>query len=87
VISEFDRKKIPKAVLAKCEWGHDDYSLEIQNLPAKAPEESNAGILPAPETDGTPAPRCGTPRPLTKPQRCKQAADGRSLFDLTETEK
>jgi adenine-specific DNA-methyltransferase len=27
-------KKIPKAVLNKCEWGHDDYSLEIRNLPA-----------------------------------------------------
>jgi adenine-specific DNA-methyltransferase len=27
-------KKIPKAVLTKCEWGHDDYSLEINNLPA-----------------------------------------------------
>ncbi len=40
-------KKIPKAVLAKCEWGHDDYSLEIQHLPVKAPEHSNAGILPA----------------------------------------
>jgi len=26
-------KKIPKAVLKKCEWGHDDYSLEINNLP------------------------------------------------------
>ncbi len=31
-------KKIPKAVLKKCEWGHDDYSLEIKNLP-DAPEE------------------------------------------------
>lgn len=30
-------KKIPKAVLKKCEWGHDDYSLEVNNLPA-APE-------------------------------------------------
>lgn len=30
-------KKIPKAVLAKCEWGHDDYSLHVENLP-KAPE-------------------------------------------------
>ncbi len=30
-------KKIPKSVLNKCEWGHDDYSLEIQNLP-KAPK-------------------------------------------------
>jgi len=31
-------KKIPKTVLKKCEWGHDDYSLEIENLP-KAPSE------------------------------------------------
>ena len=30
-------KKIPKAVLNKCEWGHDDYSLEIKNLPAADP--------------------------------------------------
>ena len=30
-------KKIPKAVLHKCEWGHDDYSLEIKNLPAAPP--------------------------------------------------
>jgi len=36
-VSQFDNltvKKIPKAVLRKCEWGHDDYSLEIENLPA-----------------------------------------------------
>jgi adenine-specific DNA-methyltransferase len=26
-------KKIPKAVLDRCEWGRDDYSLEVQNLP------------------------------------------------------
>jgi adenine-specific DNA-methyltransferase len=31
-------KKIPKAVLKKCEWGHDDYSLEVENLP-EAPAE------------------------------------------------
>lgn len=29
-------KKIPKAVLSRCEWGHDDYSLQVENLP-KAP--------------------------------------------------
>jgi adenine-specific DNA-methyltransferase len=29
-------KKIPKTVLTRCEWGHDDYSLKIENLP-KAP--------------------------------------------------
>jgi adenine-specific DNA-methyltransferase len=33
-------KKIPKAVLNRCEWGHDDYSLEIKNLPMKATEEN-----------------------------------------------
>lgn len=27
-------KKIPNAVLARCEWGHDDYSLQIKNLPS-----------------------------------------------------
>lgn len=27
-------KKIPRAVMDKCEWGKDDYSLEIKNLPA-----------------------------------------------------
>lgn len=26
-------KKIPKMVLQKCEWGHDDYSLNVENLP------------------------------------------------------
>lgn len=26
-------KKIPKQVLSRCEWGHDDYSLQVENLP------------------------------------------------------
>ncbi len=30
-------KKIPKMVLNRCEWGHDDYSLEIKNLPQAHP--------------------------------------------------
>ena len=30
-------KKIPKMVLARCEWGHDDYSLNVANLPIAAP--------------------------------------------------
>lgn len=28
-------KKIPKMVLSRCEWGHDDYSLNVENLPMK----------------------------------------------------
>jgi adenine-specific DNA-methyltransferase len=31
-------KKIPRQVLSRCEWGHDDYSLRVENLP-KAPEK------------------------------------------------
>lgn len=31
-------KKIPKQILSRCEWGHDDYSLKIENLPKAPPE-------------------------------------------------
>jgi len=30
-------KKIPKMVLSRCEWGHDDYSLSVENLPMASP--------------------------------------------------
>lgn len=30
-------KKIPKQVLHRCEWGHDDYSLKVENLPQAPP--------------------------------------------------
>lgn len=32
-------KKIPRAVMQKCEWGKDDYSLEIKALPDARPSE------------------------------------------------
>ena len=32
-------KKIPKTVLTRCEWGRDDYSLEIQDLPLSTPKQ------------------------------------------------
>lgn len=44
-VSQFENltvKKIPKAVLKKCEWGHDDYSLEIRNLPVRIEERLTA---------------------------------------------
>jgi adenine-specific DNA-methyltransferase len=31
-------KKIPKHILSRCEWGHDDYSLKVENLP-QAPQK------------------------------------------------
>lgn len=51
-------KKIPKTVLHKCEWNHDDYSLEINNLP-KAPPQ------PEPEKE--------KPKQRTKEQRRAEA--------------
>jgi adenine-specific DNA-methyltransferase len=39
-------KKIPNTVLAKCEWGKDDYSLQIENLPmAKKPEKRQPDLF------------------------------------------
>lgn len=35
-------RKIPKAVLTKCEWGRDDYSLTINELPLEEPKPSSA---------------------------------------------
>ncbi|MGL6077100.1 MAG: site-specific DNA-methyltransferase [Fimbriiglobus sp.] len=37
-------KKIPKAVLHKCEWGHDDYSLKVENLP-KPPKKKRTSLF------------------------------------------
>jgi adenine-specific DNA-methyltransferase len=46
-------KKIPKTIQHRCEWGQDDYSLEIRNLPAAASKEPD----PAPQSDGNGSPR------------------------------
>jgi adenine-specific DNA-methyltransferase len=42
-------KKIPQAVLRKCEWSHDDYSLNVANLP-EAPRLTDADDAPARST-------------------------------------
>lgn len=46
-------KKIPKMVLQKCEWGHDDYSLNVENLPqakkVAPPKPPQAGLFDAGE--------------------------------------
>jgi adenine-specific DNA-methyltransferase len=41
-------KKLPQAVLRKCEWGHDDYSLNVANLP-EAPRLGVSDDAPVPE--------------------------------------
>ena len=62
-------KKIPKAVLSRCEWGEDDYSLEIRSLPMK-PAEDDLEAQTSP---------FGT-KPRTKAERREQAQA--TLFDL-----
>ena len=37
-------KKIPKMVLARCEWGHDDYSLNVANLPMAKPDPVESSV-------------------------------------------
>jgi adenine-specific DNA-methyltransferase len=37
-------RKIPNAVLSRCEWGHDDYSLSVANLPPPAQMEPMANL-------------------------------------------
>ena len=62
-------KKIPKMILKRCEWGHDDYSLNVANLPM-AEEE--------------PEPRSSENQPAatTKPVKRKSAAENQDgLFD------
>jgi len=38
-------KKIPKAVLSRCEWGKDDYSLKVENLPKAPPKPGQQNLF------------------------------------------
>jgi adenine-specific DNA-methyltransferase len=38
-------KKIPKTVLARCEWGHNDYSLQVKNLPQAPPRQGQQELF------------------------------------------
>jgi adenine-specific DNA-methyltransferase len=38
-------KKIPKQVLSRCEWGHDDYSLQVENLPKASPKMGQQALF------------------------------------------
>src|SRR5258708_18944634 len=40
-------KKIPNHIRSRCEWGHDDYSLNVENLPnapSRSKSEAPAGV-------------------------------------------
>ena len=65
-------KKIPKAVLSRCEWGRDDYSLEIAHLPMREAVSDQRSEVSEEDTAGNPR------KSRTKEERRAQA----SLFDL-----
>ena len=33
------------AVAVRCEWGHDDYSLRVENLPKAPPKKGQQGLF------------------------------------------
>ncbi len=53
-------RKIPQAVLNRCEWGKDDYSLKISALPMIADDEAE-DISPAPKSRAKAKPNDATP--------------------------
>jgi adenine-specific DNA-methyltransferase len=50
-------KKIPKAVLSRCEWGKDDYSLRVENLPKAPPPKGQMELIPTDDGDGAKSPQ------------------------------
>lgn len=73
-------RKIPNAVLQKCEWGKDDYSLSISSLPAAPPEDDEAETA---GVDATPARPARAPRGgRAASPRDDKARLQPSLFDL-----
>lgn len=76
-VSQFENltvKKIPKAVLKKCEWGHDDYSLEIRNLPVRMDEELNRQDAKSAKEEGN--------RPVRRFGKGKAQDQGPTLFGM-----
>lgn len=77
-------KKIPKAVLHKCQWGLDDYSLEIKSLPpAPEPEPGEPHFRAAGDDTVINNRRCLTTRGAVMAKKSKKAPVVRSspLYD------
>ncbi|MRN65417.1 site-specific DNA-methyltransferase [Brucella sp. 10RB9213] len=66
-------RKIPQAVLRKCEWGKDDYSLNVANLP-EAPPEPEEPDDAAPMSTARPAQERGNGKAVTQKDLFSQEA-------------
>jgi len=77
-------KKIPQAVLHRCEWGRDDYSLNVNALPDPEPEpdqdneESAESMASAEDTSDAVTPRPATRR--GRPRRRSSTMQELPLF-------
>jgi len=74
-VEDFDNltvTKIPHAILSRCEWGKDDYSLKIASLPTVVNSEREP-----PDDDPEP-----TPKPAGRASRGQKAQP--TLFDSGE---
>ncbi|MCB9905258.1 MAG: site-specific DNA-methyltransferase [Planctomycetes bacterium] len=74
-------KKIPQAVLSRCEWGRDDYSLNVEALPpAEAAAELEEDADQA--ESGEDAPTAGRRRKAKRKAKRKTAMQDLPLLDL-----
>jgi adenine-specific DNA-methyltransferase len=79
-------KKIPQAVLHRCEWGRDDYSLNVNALPVPEPEpdqsheESAESMASADDTS-----EAVTPRPTTRQGRPRRRSSTMQELPLFAT--
>ena len=67
IFANLTLKKIPQAVLHRCEWGRDDYSLNVNGLPDAEPEpaQSNEESAESSSSSDTTA-EAVIPRPATQ---------------------
>jgi len=44
-LSQFDDQENPEGVVERCEWGEDDYSLQVENLPKAPPPKGQMELI------------------------------------------
>ncbi len=79
-------RKIPMAVLTRCEWGKDDYSLNVANLP-KAPEPKQTDLPePASESAHADSPPA-SPADAKKRRVKRELKENMELFGIARDDK
>jgi adenine-specific DNA-methyltransferase len=75
-------KKIPQAVLSRCEWGRDDYSLNVDALPpVQVVEEQRADPEPEADDNGEKSDKTNSSKKKTSTTRRRRKKDS-AMQDL-----